>query len=96
MLHELGEIKLARETIERELAINEAAYGSDSAQVAMTLGHLSVLHLNRNLPKLARPLMERVLGIYRKTLPKGHPHIKAAEKNLSIINELIDTLPRKR
>ncbi|MBF0587674.1 MAG: tetratricopeptide repeat protein [Magnetococcales bacterium] len=96
VLHELGEIKLARETLERELTINEKAYGPDSPQVAMTLGHISVLHLNRNLPKLAKPVMERVVQIYRKTLPKGHPHIQAAEQNLAIIEQIIEGMKREK
>ena len=71
----MDEPPAARATLERALAIEEAAYGPDHPDVAITLTHLGTVQgLMGELPT-ARATLERALAIkeaaYGPTIPRS-------------------------
>ena len=78
---ELGELPVARATLERALAIFKTIYGPDHPRVAMTLGNLGIVHQKLGELPVARATFERVLSHLRGDLrarpPRGrqNPHL---------------------
>jgi tetratricopeptide (TPR) repeat protein len=84
---ELGELPAARATLERALAIEEAAYGPDHPEVAMTLGNLG--NVQRELGELpvVRATLERALAIFKTIYGADHPRVAMTLGNLGILHQ---------
>ena len=83
----MGELPAARTTLERALAIKEAAYGPDHTQVAITLTHLGTIQgLMGELPA-ARTTLERALAIKEAAYRPDHPQIAVTLTHLHIVQQ---------
>jgi tetratricopeptide (TPR) repeat protein len=89
-----AEYTQAKKMLERALAIDEAALGSDHPKVAIRLNNLgNVLREQGDLDS-TKALFERSLRIVREYLGDDHPHTKLVQGHLQILEaELGNTKP---
>jgi tetratricopeptide (TPR) repeat protein len=78
----LGQLLVARERLERALRIEEAAYGSDHPEVALTLSNLGLVLRDLGELPAARQQLERSVGIYRRTRGTEHSDTQWAQRQL--------------
>ena len=77
-----AQFSAARATLERVLAIFEAAYGPDHPEIARTLGNLgNVQYLLGELPA-TRAIFERALAIFEAVYGPDHPDVANTLTNL--------------
>src|SRR5262245_27013607 len=75
----------ARRLHERALRIEEAAYGPDHPQVAMTLGNLGSVVQNQGDLAKVRQLQERALRLFEAAYGPDHPDAAIALTNLGSV-----------
>jgi len=86
VLKDLGDLKGAKSSFERSLAIDEKAFGPEHTSVATIANNLgSVL---KDLGDLAgaKRCFKRSIRILQKILGKNHPLTKKAKANLNALN----------
>ena len=81
-LIESAQLRAALSVLERALAIEEAAYGSDHSRVAITLTILGVLQLELGELPAARASLERALAIEEAVYGPDHPEVAITLSNL--------------
>ncbi|MBC7228619.1 MAG: tetratricopeptide repeat protein, partial [Thermoflexales bacterium] len=81
-LHAVADYTGARESCERALRIDEAAFGPDHPNVARDVNNLGLVLQALGDLAGARKCFERALGIFQAKLPPDHPHIRTVEGNL--------------
>jgi Tfp pilus assembly protein PilF len=86
----------ARATLQRALAIFEAAYGPDHPQVAATLTNLGIVQ--RELGELAdaRATFQRALAIFEAAYGPDHPRVASTLGNLGIVQQQLGELAGAR
>jgi Tfp pilus assembly protein PilF len=80
-----GQLRAARITFERGLAISQAAYGPDHAEVGLALGNLGEVQFQLGERAEARANIERALAILEAAYGVDHLEVGRALGNLSII-----------
>ena len=80
-----GQVRAARTTFERVLAISEAAHGPEHPEVGRALGNLGEVQLQLGELRDARASIERALAIFQKAYGPDHLEVARALGNLSII-----------
>ena len=83
-LSESGQLKAARTTIERVLAINKAIYGPDHIKVAEALNTLAIVQWHLGKTGDARTTLEQALAIKETAYDPDHPKIATALSNLGV------------
>ena len=90
------QLRAARTTFERVLAINEAAYGPDHPEVAKSLGNLGVVQWQLGELKEARASLERALAIFQATHGPDHPEVAPTLINLGAVQQELGELKDAR
>ena len=91
-----AELRAARASGERALAIVEEAYGPDHPRVASILNNLGIVLELRGELEAARAAQERALTIKEVTYGPDHPEVARALTNLGIVLELRGELEAAR
>ncbi|MCA9947326.1 MAG: tetratricopeptide repeat protein, partial [Anaerolineales bacterium] len=81
-LHHRADYSLALNLYQRALEIDEKAYGSEHAAVAVRLSNLGQLLQDVGEYEAARPYLERALAIDEKALGPEHPNMAIRLNNL--------------
>ena len=84
-LSESGQLRAARTTFERGLAISQAAYGPEHPEVGMALGNLGEVQFQLGERAEARASIERALAIFQAAYGPDHLEVARALGNLSIV-----------
>ena len=80
-----AELHTARVAGERAVAIFEAAYGSDHAEVARPLANLGIVVRQLGKLEAARAALERALAIFEAAYGPDHPQVAVTLTNLGIV-----------
>ena len=78
----LGQLRAARASTERALAIFQKAYGPKHPEVAKALGNLGETQIRLGELRAARASTERALAIFQKAYGPEHPDVATAYGNL--------------
>jgi tetratricopeptide (TPR) repeat protein len=89
-----AELPAARVTLQRALAIKEAAYESDHPQVAVTLDNLGVVLGGLGELPAARARLERALAIRKLAYGPQHPQLARTLGNLGNVLVELGKLPQ--
>jgi len=95
-LQERGEFGEAKTAVERALAIYEATYGPDHADVAAMLSNLGLILKDLGELENARKLMERALAIDEATYGPDHPDVAILLSNFGPILQDLGQLESAR
>ena len=77
------QLRAARTTFERALAMNETAYGPEDPEVAKALDHLGAVQLQLGEMKDARTSIKRALAILQEAYRSEDPEVAKALDNLA-------------
>jgi Tfp pilus assembly protein PilF len=91
-----AELRTARATLERALAVEESAYGPDHPGVAGTLGNLSIVLAGLEELPQARSHLERVLAILEAAYGPDHLEVARTLSNLGAVHYRLEELPQAR
>jgi Tfp pilus assembly protein PilF len=91
-----AQLTAARATLERALAINEAAYGPDHPRVAVTLGNLGNVQAELGELAAARATLQRALTIKEAAYGPDHPRVAITLTNLGIVQQELGELAAAR
>ena len=91
-----GQLRAARSTTERALAIEEAAYGPDHPEVAVTLSNLGILLRELGDLPAARASLERASTIDEAAYGPDHPDVAIRLTNLSAVHGELGDLAAAR
>jgi tetratricopeptide (TPR) repeat protein len=80
---DLGQPGKKQELLERALRIQEAHYGPDHYEVAITGFNLAVRYENQGRRNEAKELLERVLYVFERHYGEDHQHSNMARKELA-------------
>jgi tetratricopeptide (TPR) repeat protein len=89
-----AELPAARATLQRALAIKEAAYEPDHPQVAVTLDNLGLVLGELGELPAARARLERALAIREATYGPDHPQVARTLGNLGNVLDELGKLPQ--
>jgi tetratricopeptide (TPR) repeat protein len=89
-----AELPAARATLERALAIKEAAYEADHSQVAVTLDNLGLVLGELGELAAARARLERALAIRELAYGPDHPQLARTLTNLGNVLAELGKLPQ--
>ena len=91
-----AQFKAALNVLERAVAFDEAAYGPDHPEVAITLTNLGIVQ--RHLGELpnARTTLERALAIKEAAYGPDHPEVAITLTNLGLLQQQLSELPDAR
>jgi Tfp pilus assembly protein PilF len=84
---QLGEFEAARASQQRALAINEAVYGPEHPDVAITLGNLGSVQRQLGEFEAARASQQRALAIKEAVYGPEHPEVASTLGNLGIVQQ---------
>jgi tetratricopeptide (TPR) repeat protein len=87
--HKAGDNTQALDFIQRAVTIFERCAPSDSLALALVLNNMAAIQTGLGLFTEARHQYDRVLEIFRKVLPEGHPKRLAMETNVEINKQTI-------
>ena len=91
-----AQFSVARTTLERALAIEEAIYGPDHPDVAVALGNIGNLQQRLGELPAARVTLERTLAIEEAAYGPDHPEVAITLTNLGYVQQLLGELPAAR
>jgi tetratricopeptide (TPR) repeat protein len=91
-----AELPAARATLERALAISEAAYGPDHPQVVNNLTNLGIVLTELGELPQARARLERALGIEDAAHGPDHPEVARTLEGLGNVLAELGELPQAR
>ncbi len=83
LLHERGDLTVARPLLERALTTREKISGPEHPETARSLNNLAMLLQAQGELAAARPLFERALAIREKVFGTDHPDIAPSLNNLA-------------
>ncbi len=91
-----GQLRAARTTFERVLAINEAVYGPEHLEVARALNNLGIVQTQLGELGDARTTFERTLALKEAALGPGDPDVGVTLTNLGIVEAQLGELDDAR
>jgi len=91
-----AQLTAARATLQRALAIQEAAYGPDHPQVAITLTNLGLVQKQLGELAAARATQQRALAIFEAAYGPDHPEVAVTLTNLGIVQRELGELAGAR
>src|SRR5713101_1635670 len=80
-----GKLGEAEQLLQRSLAQEEAARGTDDPEVAICLSHLAALYHRQGRYAEAEPLLLRALAIDEQALGAEHPEVAVDRNNLAAL-----------
>jgi Tfp pilus assembly protein PilF len=91
-----AQLTAARATLQRALAISEAAYGPGHPQVAITLTNLGVVQAEMGELADARATLQRALAIFQAAHRAGRRQVASTLTNLGIVEQQLGELDDAR
>ena len=91
-----AEFRAALSVLERALAIEEAAYGPDHPEVAVTLTNLGIVQQHLGELPAARATLERALAIEEAAHGPDHPEGAKTLAHLGMVQQQLGELPAAR
>ena len=91
-----GQFEAAHTNTTRALTIEEAVYGSDHHQVAITLGNLGIIQQLLGRLEEAEATQQRALAIFEAVYGSDHHQVASTLGNLGIIQQQLGRLEEAR